>query len=245
MSACARNGACPAVEVGGRVSFHPVCFSGLSVHRTGFFYLSSSHVRLSVRRPVAEQNMDLNVKSKKTVADKVVLFEQKRPGLVMFLRGRNRAEKRRRRGSSLALHEYYSNERCCYCCCCCCCCCCVAVAGFSPLSFRFDSNAPPSVSGILSFLPLFLPLLLPPYSIEAETSKLRFNWVSGAIRSEKIARVTRTLGAGKVTMPIVAGRAVARTRFHPGTFRFLSRLKKTRVLTMVNLLLYQFITCDE
>ena len=82
VSACARNGACPAVEVGGRVSFHPVCFSGLSVHRRLFSTCPRlTSVYPSVRRPVAEQNMDLNVKSeKKTVADKVVLFEQKRAG---------------------------------------------------------------------------------------------------------------------------------------------------------------------
>lgn len=40
------------------------------------------------------------------------MFEQKRlRGSVMFLRGRNRAEKRRGRASSPELHEYYSNER--------------------------------------------------------------------------------------------------------------------------------------
>lgn len=120
-----------AVEVGGRVVPSGVLVSRLStldsrvsVHHE-FFYLSSSHVRLSVR-PSARPSSSCRTKRgpeckvEKTVADKVVLFEQKRPGLVMFLRGRNRAEKRQGRARARAstslrsryrLHEYYSNER--------------------------------------------------------------------------------------------------------------------------------------
>ena len=131
--ACARNGACPAVEVGGRVLPSGV-FSTFGASRLFLPVLvSRPFVRPSSSRRTKHGP---ECKVEKTVADKMVLFEQKRPGLVMFLRGRNRAEKHRGRGSSLALHEYYSNERCCV----------VVVvvvvvvfASFSPLSFR-DSN---------------------------------------------------------------------------------------------------------
>lgn len=119
--------------------------------------------------------MDLNVKSKKPWRDKVVLFEQKRPGLVMFLRGRNRAEKRRGRASSLALHEYYSNERWLVP---------VVLAAAEDLS---PNLTPPLVEGI--FLPSAAPL---EGGRQNALAKLPSNYRVAGATGSRISRVTRS-----------------------------------------------------